>query len=276
MAELTSRRKDILLWGSAGTAALLGTALMATGFMAQAASPALAASPQDDVAVTRVANGTTRRGVADDELADDDAESVVEDGLEGRAPRSSSIATLASSTWVRENATRLEIPERALSSYAGAAMRLAGEQPECGLDWATLAGIGMVESGHGTIFGGEIDSDGKQHPAIVGIALDGATTALIPDTDRGALDGDPVWDRAAGPMQIIPDTWRQYATDGNGDGMTDPQQIDDAALTAARYLCAVGGDLRTDDGWIAAVAAYNDSTDYNHRVAEATSHYRMG
>lgn len=276
MAELTPRRKDILLWGSAGTAALLGTALMATGFMAQATSPALAASRQDDVVVTRVANGTTRRGVVDDELADDDAESVVEDGLEERAPRSSSIATLASSTWVRENATRLEIPERALNAYAGAAMQLAGEQPECRLDWATLAGIGQVESGHGTIFGGEIDSAGNQHPPIVGIALDGATTALIPDTDRGALDGDPVWDRAAGPMQIIPDTWRQYAADGNGDGVTDPQQIDDAALTAARYLCAVGGDLRTDDGWIAAVAAYNDSTDYNHRVAEATSHYRVG
>lgn len=276
MAELTPRRKNILLWGSAGTAALLGTALMATGFMAQAASPASAASQHDNVAVAQDANGKTHRGVVGDELADNDAESVVEDGPDERAPRSLSIATLASSSWVGENATRLEIPERALSAYAGAAMQLAGEQPECGLDWATLAGIGQVESGHGTIFGGGIDSDGKQHPAIIGIALDGATTALIPDTDRGALDGDPVWDRAAGPMQIIPDTWRQYAADGNGDGMTDPQQIDDAVLTAARYLCAVGGDLRTDDGWIAAVAAYNDSTDYNHRVAEATSHYRVG
>ena len=117
----------------------------------------------------------------------------------------------------------------------------------------------------------------EQRDAFVPIVdLIHSTTALIPDTDRGALDGDPVWDRAAGPMQIIPDTWRQYAADGNGDGMTDPQQIDDAVLTAARYLCAVGGDLRTDDGWIAAVAAYNDSTDYNHRVAEATSHYRVG
>lgn len=266
MAELTARRKNILLWGGAG-AATLGVGLMAIGLMAQSVPAASAAAPgRGDVALLEFAGGDAVSGAA----------SGAEDASDEAVSESASIARLASSSWVAENATRLDIPERALAAYAGAAMKLSGEQPECGLDWATLAGIGYVESIHGGIFGGEIEEDGKQRPAIIGIALDGATTALIPDTDRGSLDGDPVWDRAAGPMQIIPDTWRQYAADGNGDGMTDPQQIDDAALTAARYLCAVGVDLRTTDGWIAAVGAYNDSTDYNHRVAEATSHYRVG
>ncbi|MFT3942784.1 MAG: lytic murein transglycosylase [Ancrocorticia sp.] len=271
MAELTARRKNILLWSGAGTAGLLGVGLMAVGMMAQSVPAASAASAdaagRGEMALLRSAGGSdaVAGGDAGAESASDEA--VDETG---------SIARLASSSWVAEHATRLGIPERALAAYAGAAMKLAGEQPECGLDWATLAGIGQVESMHGTIYGGSIESDGKQRPAVIGIALDGATTAHIPDTDRGALDGDPVWDRAAGPMQIIPDTWRQYAADGNGDGLTDPQQIDDAALTAAHYLCAVGVDLRTDDGWIAAVGAYNDSTDYNHRVAEATSHYRVG
>ena len=267
MPELTARRKNILLWGGAGVAALLGVGLMAVGLTAQSVPAASAAAAgRGDVTLLESVGGDAVSGAA----------SGADDASDEEVSKSASIARLASSSWVAENATRLGIPERALAAYAGAAMKLSGEQPECGLDWATLAGIGQVESLHGTIFGGEIEADGKQRPAIIGIALDGASTALIPDTDRGALDGDPVWDRATGPMQIIPDTWRQYAADGNGDGMTDPQQIDDAALTAARYLCAVGVDLRTTDGWIAGVAAYNDSTDYNHRVAEVTSHYRVG
>lgn len=193
----------------------------------------------------------------------------------GSSPRRG-IASLASAHWVAEQAERSGVPARALMAYAGAELQLAAEQPGCGVDWATLAGIGHVESGHGTIHGGTIAADGVQNPAILGIALDGASTAAVPDSDAGALDGDAVWDRAVGPMQIIPETWHRYAADGDGDGTLDPQQIDDAALTAARYLCATGADLRTSDGWISAVAAYNDNIDYNHRVADATDFYRQG
>lgn len=186
------------------------------------------------------------------------------------------IAALPAGFWAAETAERFGIPERVVLAYGGAAIRLAGEQPGCGVDWATLAGIGQIESEHGAIHGGVIGSDGVRRPALYGIPLDGASTAEIADTDGGVLDGDAAWDRAMGPMQIIPDTWREYASDGDDDGASDPQHIDDAALTAARYLCAVGVDLRTDAGWIAAVGAYNDTTDYNHRVAEATSRYRSG
>ncbi len=39
-------------------------------------------------------------------------------------------------------------------------------------------------------------------------------TRLIGDTDGGALDGDPVVDRAVGPMQFIPSTWARWSRDG--------------------------------------------------------------
>lgn len=175
--------------------------------------------------------------------------------------------------WVTRIAGRTGIPERALQSYAEAASRLSRETPGCGLGWNTLAGIGLVESEHGTIDGGAIAANGRISPPLVGIPLDGTSTRAIPDTDGGALDHDTVWDRAVGPMQFIPSTWEVWASDGNGDGIEDPQNLDDAAYAAARYLCATGGDLTNPDGWIAAVAAYNDAVDYNHRVADAADHY---
>ncbi|MBK0419115.1 lytic murein transglycosylase [Leucobacter sp. CSA1] len=160
-----------------------------------------------------------------------------------------------------------------MRAYAGAAVHMSTEQPGCGIGWNTLAGIGWVESEHGTIDGGSIAGNGRASPPIVGIPLDGTSTDRIHDTDEGALDGDPVWDRAVGPMQFIPSTWATWGADGNGDGIEDPQHIDDSALAAARYLCEVGGDLRQPENWIAAVAAYNDTVEYNNRVADAADHY---
>ena len=78
---------------------------------------------------------------------------------------------------------------------------------------------------------------GNAVPPIFGIALDGGNTAEITDTDDGAIDGDAEFDRAVGPMQLIPQTWRNWHIDGGGDGVEDPQNIDDAALAAANYLC---------------------------------------
>jgi membrane-bound lytic murein transglycosylase B len=175
--------------------------------------------------------------------------------------------------WLAETAARTGIAPRALEAYASAAHRIAREQPACGLGWNTLAGIGFVESEHGTIFGGALEGSGAASPQIIGIPLDGVSTKAVADTDDGRLDRDPVWDRAVGPMQFIPSTWAEWGGDGNGDGIADPQNIDDAAYSAARYLCAAGGDLTDPDRWIAAVAAYNDTIEYNHRVAEAAEHY---
>jgi hypothetical protein len=108
-----------------------------------------------------------------------------------------------------------------------------------------------------------VDAAGNTKGPILGPVLDGATgTASIRDTDRGALDGNAVWDRAVGPMQFIPSTWTVYAADGNGDGVKSPHNVYDATLAAANYLCAGGADLRTPRGLVAAVLRYNHSMDY--------------
>jgi len=65
-----------------------------------------------------------------------------------------------------------------------------------------------------------------------------------------------------GPMQFIPGTWVRSGVDGNGDGVADPNNLFDAALTAGRYLCAGGGDLRDRSQAEQAVFRYNHSADY--------------
>ena len=116
--------------------------------------------------------------------------------------------------------------------------------------------------------------DGRPEPPIRGPALDGNGVAAIPDTDGGSWDGDTVWDRAVGPMQFIPDTWSRWGVDADGDGRADPNQIDDAALAAGRYLCA-SGEMRSVEGWRGAVFSYNHLDSYVDAVADAANRYAM-
>jgi membrane-bound lytic murein transglycosylase B len=176
------------------------------------------------------------------------------------------------SDWMSQIAEATNIPLRALSAYALAHVSIAEEQPECGIDWATIAAIGRIESGHGSHAGTGLNEHGYPQPAIVGRALDGDGVATIRDTDGGLLDGDATWDRAVGPMQFIPSTWERWGADGNGDGSADPNQIDDAALAAARYLCA-SGPMTSAEGWRAAVYSYNHDNDYVDKVARAAAEY---
>ncbi|MET1044094.1 MAG: lytic murein transglycosylase [Microbacteriaceae bacterium] len=194
------------------------------------------------------------------------------------APSSAdAIASRADHGWLTAVAQATGIPQRALAAYAGAQLRLAEEAPNCGIGWNTLAGIGRIETVHGTYGGSSIDADGVAAPPILGIQLDGSSSAVINDSDGGALDGDAEWDRAVGPMQFIPDTWSRWGADGNADGRADPHQIDDAALSAARYLCA-SGDVRGAENWRAAIFSYNHSEKYVTDVAEAANLYaeRLG
>lgn len=71
------------------------------------------------------------------------------------------------------------------------------------LDWAILAAIGSVESGHGVNMG---------------------------PSSAGAL----------GPMQFMPATWRSMGVDGNNDGRPNIMDPEDAIPAAARYLRASG------------------------------------
>jgi membrane-bound lytic murein transglycosylase B len=169
--------------------------------------------------------------------------------------------------WADRMAGPTSIPARALVAYGNAELIMRGSDPGCHVSWTTLAGIGRVESNHGQFAGAVLGEDGRPSKPIIGVPLDGsAGVRSIPDTDSGVLDGNPRLDHAVGPMQFIPGTWRKWASDGNLDGRAEPQQIDDAALSAARYLCAGGRDLATAAGWWAAVFSYNNSVPYGQKV----------
>jgi membrane-bound lytic murein transglycosylase B len=181
-------------------------------------------------------------------------------------------ADYVSGAWATSAAARARIPERAVRAYSGAAIALAAQQPHCHLGWTTLAALGAIESGHGTHGGSRVGEDGTVRPGIFGPRLDGAGFGAVPDTDGGRIDGDPTWDRAVGPLQFLPSTWARWGADGNGDGVADPQQLDDAALAAGRYLCSYG-DLSVSSTWRAAVFAYNHLDSYVAAVAASAQRY---
>ncbi|GAB3283950.1 lytic transglycosylase domain-containing protein [Parasphingorhabdus pacifica] len=169
----------------------------------------------------------------------------------------------------------LGIPRPMLAAYTSAADRLAETHPGCGMHWSVLASIGRIESGHAR--DGRLDVQGTTVSAILGPRLSGGPAiASIPDTDGGALDGDPVWDRAVGAMQFIPETWRKHAADGNDDGVASPHNVHDATLAAGRYLCSGGADLRDPRALAEAVFGYNHSESYVRTVLVWAAAYALG
>lgn len=169
----------------------------------------------------------------------------------------------------------LGIPDSMLRAYRNAADIMAREQPGCHVDWALIAAIGRVESNHAR--GGYVDAHGNTLERILGPVLDGSGGfAAIRDTDHGRFDGDPVWDRAVGATQFIPSTWASYASDGNGDGVSDPNNIYDETLATARYLCSGGLDLSSDAAQRLAVRRYNNSQSYVDTVMAYAYGYRNG
>jgi len=176
--------------------------------------------------------------------------------------------------WAADRSPALGIPPVALQAYGYAAASLARSSPGCGIGWATLAGIGSVETRHGSFRGARLDATAVARPPIRGAALDGRPgLAEIRDTDGGTLDGDRVYDRAIGPMQFIPTTWQRWGVDADGDGVANPDDLDDAALAAASYLCASGGALTTALGWQRAVRTYNQSDSYVREVLTRADGY---
>ena len=183
--------------------------------------------------------------------------------------------------WAEPLAADTGISVAALEAYGNAELIAAESWPECHLRWNTLAGIGFVETRHGTysgnLFGGShLDENGVAVPSIIGVPLDGSPGfAEVPDTDGGALDNDSQFDRAVGPMQFIPESWNRYGRDADGDGTANPHQIDDAALGAANLLCANGRDLATPQGWAEAIRSYNFSEEYLINVRDAAGAYAL-
>lgn len=162
---------------------------------------------------------------------------------------SSSVEPPVNAGWLNSTAAATGISARALQAYAGAVLELEREQPSCHLGWNTLAAIGKIESNNGRV----LTAAGYSTTPILGPAVEGGL-------------------HAEGPMQFMPGTWAKWGADGNGDGIKDPNQIDDAALAAARYLCSYG-QLDTATGWHAAVFGYNHLDSYVAAVAAQATRY---
>lgn len=169
--------------------------------------------------------------------------------------------------WVTTTAADRQIPARAMEAYARAEIRQRAEMPECRLRWNTLAGVGSVESAHGTLGGAGLDAHGVPSKPIIGPPLNGenGTRAIRATRESTAVHGDDTWDRAVGPFQFLTSSWDRYGVDADDDGKADPHDIDDAALAAARHLCDDDRDLSGED-WVRAAYAYNNSMAYVTKV----------
>lgn len=181
-------------------------------------------------------------------------------------PKPASRQPTSLTDWANRVTGATGIPEPALWAYGNAELAVRTTEPGCHLTWATLAGIGRVESDHGRFGGATILANGEESKPVIGVPLDGNGVRDIPDSDHGRFDGDPVYDHAVGPMQFLPSTWLEYGADAIGNGVPDPENIDDAALAAARYLCAGGRDMGTPGGWWSGLMSYNDSDQYGQKV----------
>ncbi|HEU4361367.1 MAG TPA: lytic murein transglycosylase [Mycobacterium sp.] len=167
----------------------------------------------------------------------------------------------------------LQIPVMALSAYRSAEQQMAMASPECGISWNLLAGIGRIESMHAN--GGATDVRGTALQPIYGPVLDGS----LPGNEvivASSTPGRVVYARAMGPMQFLPGTWSRYASDGDGDGIADPQNLYDATLAAARYLCSGGLDLRDQMQVMSAILRYNNSMPYARNVLGWAAAYATG
>jgi hypothetical protein len=169
------------------------------------------------------------------------------------------------------------IPTAALAAYQRAETVINAADKSCNLTWQLIAAIGRVESNHGRANGNTLDGTGLATPGIYGIALNGSNnTSEILDTDAGQYDNDASYDRAVGPMQFIPSTWSVVGVDADGDGVRNPQDMDDAALGTAVYLCSGSDDLGTDAGQRASVYRYNHSQSYVSLVLSIMEAYTAG
>ncbi|WP_083665868.1 bifunctional lysozyme/C40 family peptidase [Saccharomonospora sp. CUA-673] len=165
--------------------------------------------------------------------------------------------------WVDDVAGWLDIPRNAMHAYASATVRMGDEQPECNLSWVTLAGIGRTASDHGRTGGGHITDDGTP-------------TEPIDTIELRNFDGDVISQAgAAGPMQLSPAVWEQWAavSDTASGDAPNIQNLEDAALTAGRALCDSGRDLDQGEHWLAGVSALHDEPLFLHRVLATANVY---
>ncbi|MCF6387172.1 lytic murein transglycosylase [Mycobacterium sp. MBM] len=167
----------------------------------------------------------------------------------------------------------LRIPTVALNAYRNAERMMASAAPNCGMSWNLLAGIGRIESLHAN--GGATDVEGTAVKPILGPALDGTlpgNEVIVQSRNNDRV----TYARAMGPMQFLPGTWSRYASDGNGDGKAEVQNLYDATLAAARYLCSGGLNMRDQGQVMSAILRYNNSVAYARNVLGWAAAYATG
>jgi hypothetical protein len=261
-----------------GVVALLVWAVAAPGFMPTGALAAGRPSGVAGVASTGAPEGE-RLQIQAWQRGREAAAEAEGDRAAARRAASGTGATATPAAWVIPAGGGPTIPALTLRAYREAAAWAAGFDPDCRLPWPVLAGIGRIESNHG-LFGGpatRFSAGGTVSPRITGPPLDGNGVASIPDSDGGRWDGDVTWDRAVGPMQFIPTTWVSLGRDGNGDRVADPNNLFDAAVSAAGYLCLSGdGDLGDPARLRQAIYGYNHSWPYVDAVLGWARLYQGG
>ena len=167
----------------------------------------------------------------------------------------------------------LRIPAMALSAYRNAERMMAVAHPGCGISWNLLAGIGRIESMHAN--GGATDANGTAVRPIYGPTLDGSLPGNEVIVQSRTADR-VTYARAMGPMQFLPGTWSRYASDGDGDGKADVQNLYDSSLATARYLCSGGLNLRDPSHVMSAILRYNNSVAYARNVLGWAAAYATG
>lgn len=242
---------------------------------------------RDTLDDTRRAEGRLRRLRADaDRLADQAADATAlraslarkVDQLAAALAADESALVAASSEVAKAKVGAViegtDLPALAADAYYRAARLLSVTNPSCGVPWWALAGIGRTESNHGRYRGAGVLPDGKVDPPIYGPMLDGSGPfAVVGDTDDGALDGTAAGERAVGPMQFLPGTWRTVGRDGTFDGVADPHNLYDAAVGAGALLCRSGPGLTTEAALRRSFRTYNNSGEYVQVVWERGQEY---
>ncbi len=136
----------------------------------------------------------------------------------------------------------LHIPAKAMAAYRKAQQIMATADPDCGVTWNLLAGIGRIES-----------------------AAVGGTTAVR-----------AVHSRSTAPTNFATATWSRFASDGDGDGAFDAKNPFDATLATARHLCSGGTDFRNQSKTLKALLRYNDSMAFAANVLGWAAAYATG
>ena len=172
----------------------------------------------------------------------------------------------ASPALSQESSSAPDVPASMVEVY-----RFASETAPCSIPWTLLAGVADFASDHGRGDGlAQLTAAGDVTPSLVGPPLDGQEgRQLIDDTDQGQLDGDVSFDRAVGPFQFIPGSWRIFGGDGNNDGAADPNNVFDAVPAMRRHLCPDGQIIDIE----AAIYSYNRSSAYVETVLDWALRY---